>query len=345
MPLPRLDGRARLRAASALAAASVIALPIPALAEPRKTHKVTPGDTLSELSVRYGVPAADLARLNGLSDPHRILAGRTLDIPGTAASTASSSAGSHVVSRGETLTHIARRYGVSVASVAAANGIENPSHIVAGDRLSVPGGKAATGTPSVNTTGESVTHTVGSGETLSGIARRYKVPAAAIATANGIVDRNRVVAGAKLRIPVTGVPAPQTASRAQVERLLEDAAERFGWDPNLIKALSWQESGWNNSAVSSAGAVGIMQVLPGTNREVSSPRAGRTLDLEDPAENIEAGMHYLELLYELTGGQADDILAGYYQGVRSVNRNGRYPSTERYIANITALWDRFEAQG
>jgi soluble lytic murein transglycosylase-like protein len=88
-----------------------------------------------------------------------------------------------------------------------------------------------------------------------------------------------------------------------------------------------------------------MQVLPSTNREISQPRGGRSYDLTDPAQNIEAGMQYLELMYELTDGDAEKILAGYYQGLRSVRKNGRYESTEKYIANILALWDRFEANG
>jgi N-acetylmuramoyl-L-alanine amidase len=87
--------------------------------------------------------------------------------------------------------------------------------------------------------------------------------------------------------------------------------------------------------------VGIMQVMPGTGEFVSRELAGRDLDLEDPRDNVEAGVLFLQYLWELTDGDAEQTLAGYYQGLRSVAENGRYDDTERYIANVLALRDRF----
>jgi N-acetylmuramoyl-L-alanine amidase len=323
-------------------------LPAPALAAPSGSHRVAPGETLSEIALRYGIRTAELARANSLGEPDLVYAGLVLTFPGSSSSgssggsSVSGGAGSHTVATGETLSEIALRYGVTVRALRAANDLNDPHRIVAGGRLELP---TAVGAPASDGEQESVLHTVSPGQTLSGIAARYQVPAASIASLNGIRDRRHIVAGTTLRIPVTGKPEPGVASRNRVEELIESKARAFGYDPNLIKALAWQESGWNNGVVSSAGAVGIMQVLPETNRLVSQPRAGRQFDLNDPADNIDAGLHYLELLYELTGGDSERMLAGYYQGLRSVRENGRYPSTQRYIDNVFALWDRFKTTG
>lgn len=339
MLLPRSNTLSRLRMLTALTAISVLVLAAPAGAAP-SGYEVQRGDTLSEIAVQYGVPVRQLVRANGLSSADRIYAGTSLKV--SSSGSGSSGSGAHTVARGETLSEIAKRYGVGVSTLAAANGLSDPHRIVAGGKLRLPG---VSGAPASAGAQETVLHTVTAGQTLSGIASRYEVPAASIAAVNGLRNRSLIRSGTTLKIPTTGRPAPNTASRATVERLIEEKARQFGYDPNLIKAIAWQESGWNNAAVSSVGARGIMQVLPSTNRDVSEKRAGRSLNLGDPADNIEAGLQYLELLYGLTDGSADKILAGYYQGLRSVRQNGVYPSTERYIANVKALWERFEKTG
>lgn len=344
MPLPRLDRWSRLRTVGAMATATatVALLPAAAAAEPRDTHRIERGETLSEIAARYGVSSDELARANNLSDPDLIAFGRMLRLPTSSSPGGAGTSGTHTVAPGETLSGIAARYGLTTQELVAVNALEDPHQIRAGGQLRL---SATTGAPASDAPEETVLHTVAPGETLSGIAANYRVPAAAIVTVNGIVDSDRIVAGSRLQVPVTGRPAAGVASRDAVESIIEQKARQHGWDPNLIKALAWQESGWNNDAVSSVGAVGIMQVLPSTNREVSQRRAGRSLDLSSPADNVEAGIHFLDLLYDLTDGDTERMLAGYYQGLASVRENGVYPSTERYIANVLALWDRFEATG
>ncbi|HUH06206.1 MAG TPA: LysM peptidoglycan-binding domain-containing protein [Egibacteraceae bacterium] len=250
-------------------------------------------------------------------------------------------AASYTVSPGDTLSGIAARHGLSVDELAALNGLGDPNRIFAGQTLALPG---SVGSPA--STGDA-SHTVGLGDTLSGIAVRYGVGVGDIAAANGLSDPDRIVSGQRLIIPgaassaSTAAPSPRAAARGDVEALLTSTAQRYGWSTAFVKAVAWQESGWSNTVVSSQGAIGIMQVLPETGEFASRHLVGRPLDLNDPADNVEAGVAFLDHLHALTGGDARKILAGYYQGLRSVERNGVYPSTERYIENVLALRDRF----
>ncbi|MFQ6102101.1 MAG: PA14 domain-containing protein [Anaerolineae bacterium] len=109
----------------------------------------------------------------------------------------------HIVQRGETLYSIARRYGVSMRSIARANGIVNPNRIYVGQRLVIP---------TVRPVG--VIHVVRRGETLLGIALRYGVNAWSIARANGITNLNHIYVGQRLTIPgAAPPPSPPTPTR------------------------------------------------------------------------------------------------------------------------------------
>ena len=187
-------------------------------------------------------------------------------------------------------------------------------------------------------------YTVRPGDTLSEIAEQQGVSVSALVESNDLDDPDRIRAGEELTLPEPPeIPAVQTATapRAEVGALIERVASERGWSPAFVKALAWQESGWNNDRVSPSGAVGIMQVMPTTGGFVSERLVGRELDLTDPQDNVLAGVAYLQYLWEVTDGDTEQTLAGYYQGLSSVRENGRYASTDRYIANVLALRDRF----
>lgn len=106
-------------------------------------HRVSTGETLSGIALRFGVSVEALASANALADPHRLLAGTTLTIPTAAAPghwSAPTGGGSrsHVVAAGEHLGSIARRYGVSVDALVSANALADPNLVVVGRRLVVP---------------------------------------------------------------------------------------------------------------------------------------------------------------------------------------------------------------
>ncbi|HVL99923.1 MAG TPA: LysM peptidoglycan-binding domain-containing protein [Egibacteraceae bacterium] len=242
----------------------------------------------------------------------------------------------YVIRPGDTLTGISRQTGVAVADLRSANGITNPDRIYAGRTLLLAGGAA-------KPAGEGVVHRVAKGETLIGLAVRYRTNADAIVRANGLSNPHVIRTGQRLVIPggASAVPAAAAGSRDEVGALLDATARRYGMSPRFVKAVAWQESGWNPHVVSTANAVGVMQVLPSTGRFVSENLVGRNLDLHKPADNVEAGVAFLRHVYRLAGGDVDLTLAGYYQGLRSVRENGMYADTKRYIANVKALRGRF----
>jgi N-acetylmuramoyl-L-alanine amidase len=128
--------------ALALAAGSVMTAPAAAT---DRVVVVQPGQTLSQIALEQGVTVAQLVALNRIADPDRIFAGQRLvvgrDEPAAAAVPAApATPATHRVAYGETLTGIAARYGTSIAAIAAANDIANPSRIRAGQVLAIPNG-------------------------------------------------------------------------------------------------------------------------------------------------------------------------------------------------------------
>ena len=107
-------------------------------------HVVQRGENLYRIGLRYGVTVNALVAANGLRNANHVWVGQRLVIPtGSSPSPSTPSSGVHIVSRGENLYRIARRYGVSYYTLASANGIANPNHIYVGQRLTIPGGGSA----------------------------------------------------------------------------------------------------------------------------------------------------------------------------------------------------------
>jgi LysM repeat protein len=132
-----------------------------------------------------------------------ILIGSLLLLAGTQvvwAAPAASCQTVHIVQRGETLSHIALRYGTTVHAIATANGIVNPNRVYAGQRLTIPCGSPP---PSGGSW-----YTVRRGDTLSSIAWRHRVNVWAIVRANKIANPNRIYAGQRIYIPGGVSPFP-----------------------------------------------------------------------------------------------------------------------------------------
>lgn len=117
--------------------------------------------------------------------------------------------------------------------------------------------------------------------------------------------------------------------------LIERHATDRGLDPRLVRAVVQVESGYNPAAVSNKGAMGLMQLMPATARdlEVTSPF--------EPEENLRGGTEYLRSLLARFGGDAQLALAAYNAGPTAVARYGGvppYPETLAYVENVLSLW-------
>ena len=155
-----------------------------------------------------------------------------------------------------------------------------------------------------------------------------------------------VVAAASLALTTQPALArgPAPLSHQQARRLLVLAARHHHLNPNFVLAVSYWESGWNQSVVSSTSAVGLMQVEPYTGVWAGPAFLGRSVDLNNATDNAELGSamlrHYLEVF--------DDpklALAAYYQGETATRKHGIYPSSRRYVDGIWALRNRFQQHG
>ncbi len=119
------------------------------------------------------------------------------------------------------------------------------------------------------------------------------------------------------------------AYRGQFLTLAKEAARKHGVPEDLFLRLVQQESGWNQGAVSSKGAQGLAQLMPGT-----AARLG--VDASDPRQNLEGGARYLAMMYDRFGSWKL-ALAAYNAGPEAVEQYGGVPpydETKTYVAAI-----------
>lgn len=124
-----------------------------------------------------------------------------------------------------------------------------------------------------------------------------------------------------------------SATPAGYQNIVQQAAQQNGVDPNLISAIATQESNWNPQATSSAGAQGIMQLMPDTAKSLGVTKPF------DPAQNIMGGTKYFAGLLKKYGGNVDAALAAYNGGDSQAQlvMQGKLPSkpeTRNYVHEI-----------
>ncbi len=311
------------------------ALTVPAGAQAYFAHVVGPGESLYSIAAADGLSVSGLAAANGLASDAQLTAGAVVQIPPqgpgasagatgasssqsaasgdgdgddgaadtTTASTgaAASSSGAYTVQPGDTLSAIAARAGLTVAELAAANGIDPNALLLSGTTLMLGGASSG-----ASATASAVSQPVGTVAQGSSSAPPY--------------------------------PTPERVTAAQVGQV----ASANGVPASLAAAIGWQESGFNNDLVSSADARGVMQVLPGTWDWIQRTLTpGAPLAPASAIDNVRGGVLLLHSLLASTGGDPALAAAGYYQGLSSVQRNGMFSDTQRYVNNVLALRSQF----
>ena len=185
-------------------------------------HVVQPGENLFRISLSYGTTVNAIMAANGLSNT-TIRTGQRLVIPrgsGAAASPRSpvGASGTYTVQRGDTLSSVAVRHGVTVWALRSANGFSSNT-IYSGQKLVIPGANGAAPAPAAPS---GKTYVVRRGDTLSKIARQYGTTSAALAQLNGIVNPSAIYTGQDLRLSSAAPPV----STGGGKRIVIDLSEQ-----------------------------------------------------------------------------------------------------------------------
>ena len=129
------------------------------------------------------------------------------------------------------------------------------------------------------------------------------------------------------------------ASRNEIETLIEKYAEKNGLDSDFVKAVVKQESGFNPNATSSCGAMGLMQLMPGTAQGLGVTNA------YDAEQNIMGGTKYLKGLLDRFDNNKSLALAAYNAGPNAVKKYGGIPpyaETQNYVKKVLSNYDHMK---
>ncbi len=123
-----------------------------------------------------------------------------------------------------------------------------------------------------------------------------------------------------------------------VRQQISTAASAYALDPKLVEAVAWRESRFHAGALSAKGAIGVMQLMPGTARDLG-------VDPHDPVQNIRGGALYLRRMMSAFGGDVRLALAAYNAGPAAVRKHGGVPPYAETQAYVTSILGRMAATG
>jgi Transglycosylase SLT domain len=142
-----------------------------------------------------------------------------------------------------------------------------------------------------------------------------------------VISRHREFFGSS----AMGMYAPVAGDPAKYEEAVQKTAKRYSLEPSLVKAVIRAESNFDPMAISSKGAMGLMQLMPDT------ARMHEVRNAFDPTENIHGGARHLRYLMDRYAGKLDLVLAAYNAGTRPVDEcRGipRIPETQEYVRRV-----------
>ncbi len=146
-------------------------------------------------------------------------------------------------------------------------------------------------------------------------------------------------------------PSPDAPSRismrtrislGEFDEYIDEAAVRYKMPPALVRAVMHAESAFDPNAISVVGASGLMQLMPGTAREMY------VKDIFDPKDNIEGGVRYLRVLANEFDGDMVKMVAAYNAGPEAVKKYGGqvppYAETQAYVRKVISLYFQYKTQ-
>jgi soluble lytic murein transglycosylase-like protein len=129
---------------------------------------------------------------------------------------------------------------------------------------------------------------------------------------------------------------------AEFEQLIKTCSAKYGVNSCLVKAVIHAESGYNPNAVSSKGASGLMQLMPGTAKSL------KVADRFNPKDNVEGGVKYLRFLLDTFRGDVSLAVAAYNAGLNKVAKYGGIPpynETRTYVNRVLSYMKSYQENG
>jgi soluble lytic murein transglycosylase-like protein len=234
---------------------------------------------------------------------------------------AASFAHTYVVQPGDSLWAISRANGLTVSQLAAANNMNQNDLLLIGRHLFIPSNQPAAATSSSSSPSASATGAVTTQNTW--------------AFCSSFVSQGG---------PWGVLPELLQASpdRLALQPLFIEWANHYDLALPLLEAIAWQESGWQQNEVSSAGAIGTGQIMPDTAAFISGSIIGMPMNINSVSDNIRMSAAFLAYLAGVEGDNRCATIAAYYEGPLNLSQYGVFPDTQAYVASVEALIPRFE---
>jgi murein DD-endopeptidase MepM/ murein hydrolase activator NlpD len=222
----------------------------------------------------------------------------------------------YTVRSGDSLWAISRANGITVDQLAEANGL-NPNNVLPiGTQLVIPG-SAGTGSSSSSSSG-------GSAQTVN---------------ASSFCSSFQANSGPWGVLPQ---PLQDSPNRLALQPLFERWANYYDLSLPLLEAIAWQESGWQQDVVSSAGAIGTGQIMPATASFIANTLIGERMNINSVSDNIRMSAAFLAYLAGVEGNSRCLTIAAYYEGPLNLAQYGVFPESQAYVASVEALIPEFE---